>query len=68
MTIFLDDFNSEPETDRIIILKNKMNDTRTISNGKPFGPYGTFNNFKYNEASTHLIDYIFLSKGTQYSY
>jgi endonuclease/exonuclease/phosphatase family metal-dependent hydrolase len=60
--ILMGDFNSEPETDRIIALKNKMNDSKAISKEKPFGPYGTFNGFKYNEATTHLIDYIFLSK------
>ncbi|PWA06758.1 endonuclease/exonuclease/phosphatase family protein [Flavobacterium laiguense] len=60
--VLMGDFNSEPETDRIIALKNKMNDAKTISKEKPFGPYGTFNNFKHNEASTLLIDYIFLSK------
>lgn len=60
--ILMGDFNSEPETDRIMALKNKMNDSKTISKEKPFGPYGTFNNFKYNEATTLLIDYIFLSK------
>jgi endonuclease/exonuclease/phosphatase family metal-dependent hydrolase len=61
--ILMGDFNSEPETNRIIALKNKMNYARTISKEKPFGPYGTFNNFKYNHATTQLIDYIFLSKG-----
>jgi endonuclease/exonuclease/phosphatase family metal-dependent hydrolase len=61
--ILMGDFNSEPETERIIALKNKMNDTRTISKEKPFGLYGTFNGFKYNEATRPLIDYIFLSKG-----
>jgi endonuclease/exonuclease/phosphatase family metal-dependent hydrolase len=60
--VLMGDFNSEPETDRIIALKKIMNDTKAISKEKPFGPYGTFNNFKHNEASTHLIDYIFLSK------
>ena len=60
--VLMGDFNSEPETDRIVALKNKMNDSRTISKEKPFGPYGTFNNFKYNEATALLIDYIFLSK------
>lgn len=30
---------------------------------KTFCPFGTFNNLKYNEATSHLIDYIFLSKG-----
>ncbi|MDR6846257.1 endonuclease/exonuclease/phosphatase family protein [Flavobacterium granuli] len=65
--VLMGDFNSEPETERIIALKNKMNDARSISQEKPFGPYGTFNNFKYNEASTRLIDYIFLSKGSSIS-
>ncbi|MBW4360187.1 endonuclease/exonuclease/phosphatase family protein [Flavobacterium taihuense] len=63
--ILMGDFNSEPETERIIALKNKMNDAKTISKEKPFGPYGTFNNFKYNEVSTHLIDYVFLSKSSR---
>lgn len=60
--ILMGDFNSEPETDRIIALKNKMNDARTISIEKPFGPYGTFNSFNHNAAVNTLIDYIFLSK------
>jgi endonuclease/exonuclease/phosphatase family metal-dependent hydrolase len=61
--VLMGDFNSEPETERIIALKSKMNDARTISKEKPFGPYGTFNDFKYHEATSLLIDYIFLSKG-----
>lgn len=60
--VLMGDFNSGPETDRILALKKKMNDAKTISKEKPFGPYGTFNNFKYNEVTTLLIDYIFLSK------
>lgn len=56
------DFNSEPQTERIVALKNKMNDSRTVSKEKPFGPYGTFNSFKYHEPTSLLIDYIFLSK------
>ena len=60
--IFMGDFNSEPNTDRIIELKKIMNDSRDITKQKPFGPSGTFNNFKHNEAVTKLIDYIFISK------
>lgn len=59
---FMGDFNSEPTTDRIIELKKVMNDARDITQEKPFGPTGTFNNFKHNEATTKLIDYIFISK------
>ncbi len=60
--MLMGDFNSEPETERIVALKNKMNDARTLSKEKPFGPYGTFNDFNYNEATNVLIDYIFISK------
>ncbi|MCI4443621.1 MAG: endonuclease/exonuclease/phosphatase family protein [Lentimicrobium sp.] len=60
--IFIGDFNSEPNTERIIELKKVMDDSRDISKEKPFGPSGTFNNFKHNEAVTKLIDYIFISK------
>lgn len=59
---FMGDFNSEPKEDRIIILKKEMNDSREISEERPFGPSGTFNGFKQNETVTALIDYIFLSK------
>ena len=60
--IFMGDFNSEPNTERIIALKNQMDDSRNVSEEKPFGPTGTFNGFKYNEPVTLLIDYIFVSK------
>jgi len=60
--IFMGDFNSEPDNERIADLKKEMNDCREISEEKPFGPSGTFNAFKHNEAVTKLIDYIFISK------
>lgn len=64
--IFMGDFNSEPSTERIKYLKTKMDDTRDLSLQKPFGPSGTFNNFKHNEAVTLLIDYIFISKASNF--
>ncbi|MFO7672359.1 MAG: endonuclease/exonuclease/phosphatase family protein [Lutibacter sp.] len=60
--IFLGDFNSEPNEERIVSLKNLMNDSRDISEEKPFGPEGTFNGFIHNEPVKLLIDYIFISK------
>ena len=60
------DFNSEPKEERIINLKKEMNDSRDISDEKPFGPSGTFNGFKHNKPVTTLIDYIFLSKENPY--
>ncbi|MBP6557263.1 MAG: endonuclease/exonuclease/phosphatase family protein [Flavobacterium sp.] len=59
---FMGDFNSEPTQERIINLKKEMQDSRDISEEKPFGPSGTFNGFKHNEPVTKRIDYIFLSK------
>ena len=64
--IFMGDFNSEPNENRIIALKKIMNDSRELSVEKPFGPFGTFNNFQYNEPATKQIDYIFLSKNSSF--
>ena len=62
--VFMGDFNSEPTEERIINLKKQMFDCSEISEEKPFGPQGTFNGFKHNEAVTKKIDYIFISKNT----
>ena len=64
--IFMGDFNSKPTDDRIIALNKEMNDTRKISEAKPFGPSGTFNGFKHNEPVNELIDYIFMSKNSKF--
>jgi endonuclease/exonuclease/phosphatase family metal-dependent hydrolase len=58
------DLNSEPDTQRIMDLKNLLNDTREISEERPFGPTGTFNGFKHHLPVTELIDYIFISKNS----
>jgi endonuclease/exonuclease/phosphatase family metal-dependent hydrolase len=64
--IFMGDFNSEPTEERIINLKTKMIDSQEISEEKPFGPSGTFNAFKHNEPVLKKIDYIFLSKESNF--
>jgi len=64
--LFMGDFNSLPTDDRIKALKKEMNDTRDITETKPFGPSGTFNGFKHDEPVTSLIDYIFLSKNNKF--
>lgn len=58
------DFNSEPDTKQIVEIKKVMDDTKDISIEKPFGPSGTFNDFKHNEPVTLLLDYIFVSKNS----
>lgn len=63
--IFMGDFNSEPDSQRILSLKKLMNDSRDITEEKPFGPNGTFNGFNHDVAVPKLIDYIFLSKDSK---
>ena len=63
---FMGDFNSKPNEERIISLKKIMLDTKEISEEKPFGPTGTFNGFKHNESVTEWIDYIFISKNSNF--
>ena len=63
---FMGDFNSLPTDDRIEMLKKEMNDTRDISETKPFGPSGTFNGFQHDKPVTALIDYVFLSKNNKF--
>jgi endonuclease/exonuclease/phosphatase family metal-dependent hydrolase len=58
------DFNSVPDTKQIVEIKKVMDDTRDISIEKPFGPLGTFNEFKHNEPVNLLLYYIFVSKNS----
>lgn len=46
------DFDSDPNSERIIALKEKMNDSKSGSKDDPFGLDGTLNDLKYNEEST----------------
>ena len=62
--LLMGDFNSEPNTKQIAEIKKVMDDTRDVSKEKPFGPSGTFNDFKHNEPVTLLLDYIFISKNS----
>ncbi len=64
--VFMGDFNAEPTTELVKYLKTQMDDTRERSIEKPFGPTGTFNNFKHNKPVTLLIDYIFISKASNF--
>ncbi|MCK7590672.1 endonuclease/exonuclease/phosphatase family protein [Subsaxibacter sp. CAU 1640] len=56
------DFNLEPETENIQLIKATLEDSKDVSQMQPFGPSGTFNGFKFDEAVTRRIDYIFVSK------
>jgi endonuclease/exonuclease/phosphatase family metal-dependent hydrolase len=64
--ILMGDFNSEPDTEMIKMLRTEMWDSELHSLSKPFGPEGTFNGFKHNEPVTKKIDYIFLSPDSRF--
>lgn len=61
--VFTGDFNSDMSSDAYQQIIEYLNDSRSISKMKPFGPSGTFNNFEFHKPVTLLIDYIFTSKG-----
>ncbi|MEM5563501.1 endonuclease/exonuclease/phosphatase family protein [Psychroserpens sp. AS72] len=63
--IVMGDFNVEPNSDVISSTKVTMNDSRDLANVK-FGSIGTFNGFKYDEIATRRIDYILLSKSSNF--
>ena len=58
------DFNLEPDSELILDLKQKMNDSRDIAK-VVFGSKGTFNGFKPLEPVTRRIDYIMVSKSSE---
>ena len=60
--VFTGDFNATPDTAWLSDLKKEMNDSKDITEEKPFGPNETFNGFQYNEIPKTRIDYIFTSK------
>lgn len=59
--ILMGDFNAEPDSEPISHITWFMHDSRSISNTKPKGPIGTFNNFEIAHPLDRRIDYIFVS-------
>jgi endonuclease/exonuclease/phosphatase family metal-dependent hydrolase len=57
------DFNSTPETEQIKRMKTVLSDAREVSAASPYGPVGTFNDFKLDSALPDRIDYIFVGPG-----
>lgn len=60
--ILMGDLNLTPESQAIKYFSKVLNDSRTNSKSKPFGPIGTYNGFKHNHPLNKRIDYIFTSK------
>jgi endonuclease/exonuclease/phosphatase family metal-dependent hydrolase len=56
----LGDFNATPESEPIRIMSASLRDARAVSKTPPYGPVGTFNDFKIDAPLKDRIDYIFL--------
>lgn len=58
--ILLGDLNSTPDSVPIQTLNNDLQDSREISDSKPYGPIGTFNAFDKEAQLQNRIDYVFV--------
>lgn len=56
------DFNSQPTDTPVQYISQYLNNTRMISEMKPYGPADTWNAFKFQEVPKGWIDYVFVSK------
>ena len=66
--VLMGDFNSNPDSDPIKVLKNNLQDALEISSTKLKGPRGTFNGFDNTHLLDNRIDYIFVKEMQVLSY
>lgn len=57
----LGDFNSTPDSEPISIMSAGLRDAYRVSETAPYGPVGTFNDFKLEAELKNRIDYIFVN-------
>ena len=57
--VLMGDFNAEPESAPMVLLKQHLSDSRDSSRSPPSGPSGTFSGFAAGGAVTRRIDYLF---------
>lgn len=60
--ICVGDFNSTPETVQMQTMAKAMGDSRRLSKAPPYGPDGTFNGFRFDQAPSERIDYVFVDR------
>ncbi|HEY3390847.1 MAG TPA: endonuclease/exonuclease/phosphatase family protein [Prolixibacteraceae bacterium] len=60
--ILTGDFNLTPDEKPLVLIRQKLKDSRQISKSVPQGPVGTFNDFDFNSKLENRIDYIFVNK------
>ena len=57
--VLMGDFNAEPDSPPIVLLKESLADSRDVSHSPPSGPSGTFSGFAVSGDVTRRIDYLF---------
>jgi len=60
--ILTGDFNLTPEEKPLVLIRQKLKDSRQITKTVPQGPIGTFNDFDFTSKLENRIDYIFVNK------
>jgi endonuclease/exonuclease/phosphatase family metal-dependent hydrolase len=60
--ILTGDFNLTPDEKPLVLIRQKLKDSRQISKTSPQGPVGTFNGFDITNKLENRIDYIFVNK------
>jgi endonuclease/exonuclease/phosphatase family metal-dependent hydrolase len=60
--ILTGDFNLTPEAKPLALIRQKLKDSRQVSQTVPQGPIGTFNGFDFGSKLEERIDYIFVNK------
>lgn len=60
--ILTGDFNLTPDEKPMMLIRQKLSDSRQVSRTIPKGPLGTFNGFDFNTTPENRIDYIFVNR------
>lgn len=60
--ILTGDFNLTPAEKPLVLIRQKLKDSRQVSQTVPQGPEGTFNGFDFKSKLENRIDYIFVNK------
>jgi len=56
------DFNLTPAEKPLVLIRQRLKDSRMVSQTVPQGPEGTFNNFDFSSKLESRIDYVFVNK------
>ncbi len=61
--ICMGDYNATPVSEPIRTMLGGLRDAYALSEAPPYGPIGSFNDFKFDTPADRRIDYVFLTPG-----